>query len=260
MNDQITPPRTAAPLIDIDTMNARYRDYGLNTLNPVVTMMMSGVFATAALAFADIVRTPELRWVRLSIWFWHAVFASTATVGATNNNMLYAHPRPALVYFQLIISFVLSAGFACLPLNTGGEDGWLVALASPVVMTALFAGWIFPRFAQWLDPSHYPAELAPHLAERFAFYSSGRKAFLVVGTVQSGVLVAAILTQGTSDITNAFIVAINLSICCVLLVGARSLSAINQRLVDTVERVCSERRTARNGETLETESGTHMIR
>lgn len=244
MNDQITSPRTVAPLVDIDTINARFRDYGLNTLNPVVTMMMSGVFATAALAFADIVRTPELRWVRLSIWLWHAVYASTTIVAATNNNLLYAHPRPALIFYQLIFAFVLSAAFACLPLNTGGEDGWLVALASPVVIGALFAGWILPRFAQWMNPSHYPAELAPHLAERFAFYSWARTSSVVMGTIQCGVLVAAILTQGKSDIANAFIVSINLSICCGMLVAARTLTAINQRLVETVERVCSERRTA----------------
>ena len=243
MNDQTTPPRAAAPLIDIDTMNERFRDYGLNTLNPIVTMMMSGVFATAALAFADIVRTPDLRWVRLSIWLWHAVFASTTIIAATNNNLLYVHPRPALIVYQLVFAFVLSAAFACLPLNTGGADGWLVAQASPLVLLGLFAGWILPRFAQWMNPNHYPDELAPHLSERFAYYSSARRASVVSGTIVSGLFAAVILTHGKSVIANAGVVAINLLLSCGMVVVSRSLATINQRLIETVERVRCERRT-----------------
>ena len=94
-----------------------------------------------------------------------------------------------------------------------------------------------------MNPNHYPDELAPHLSERFAYYSSARRASVVLGTILSGLFAAVILTHGESVIANAGVAATNLLLSLWMVVAARSLTAINQRLIETVERVRCERRT-----------------
>lgn len=112
------------PLIDTQTMVARVRDYGLSTTNQVVTMMMSGVFATSALAIADIMRTPDDFWVRLTLWTSATVAAILVMTRQLHGNSLIVHPSPWHVPTQLAVGFLVASGFAFIPLSTGGVDGW----------------------------------------------------------------------------------------------------------------------------------------
>jgi hypothetical protein len=116
------------PLIDAASMSSRVRDYGLNTLSPVVTMVMSGVYATSALALADILRTPDERWVRLSLWLWLMLASVFSMTRQLQFNLMSAHPVSFLLPLQLMFGFVSAASFACLPLSTGGPDGWRYAI------------------------------------------------------------------------------------------------------------------------------------
>lgn len=112
------------PLVDVPTMVARVRDYGVSTTNQVVTMMMSGVFATSALAIADIMRTPDEFWLRLSLWCCISVGAIATITRQLHGNALIVQPSPLHVPLQLAVGFFVAACFAFLPLSTGGVDGW----------------------------------------------------------------------------------------------------------------------------------------
>lgn len=119
---------SSTPLIDASAMSARVRDYGLNTLSPVVTMMMSGVYATSALALADILRTPDERWVRLSLWFVLMLASTFMMTRQLHMNALTVHPVPFQLPEQFMLGFINASSFACLPLSTGGPDGWRFAI------------------------------------------------------------------------------------------------------------------------------------
>lgn len=130
----------APPLIDTQTMVARLRDYGLSTTNQVVTMMMSGVFATSALAIADIMRTPDDFWVRLTLWLAGSISAIVVMTRQLHGNSLIVHPSPFHLPLQLAVGFLIASGFAFIPFSTGGADGWRVAYVVQLVGTV--AGYV----------------------------------------------------------------------------------------------------------------------
>lgn len=132
--------QTVPPLIDAQSMATRVRDYGLSTTNQVVTMMMSGVFATSALGIADIMRTPDEFWLRLTMWLTASVGAIATMTRQLHGNTLIVHPSPLHVPMQLTVGFLQAANFAFIPLSTGGPDGWRYAYA--IQLAFLCAGYV----------------------------------------------------------------------------------------------------------------------
>lgn len=128
---------SSTPLIDASAMSARVRDYGLNTLSPVVTMVMSGVYATSALALADILRTPDERWVRLSLWFLLMLGSTFIMTRQLHMNLLWVRPLKYYLPLHLGLGFINASSFACLPLSTGGPDGWRFAISLLVLSIPL---------------------------------------------------------------------------------------------------------------------------
>jgi hypothetical protein len=158
---------TSTARLDAETMIARARDYGLNTLSPVATMMMGGAYATAALAFADILRSPDERWLRLTLWFAIALNSTLLMMRVLHHNGLYAKPIASQLPMQLFAGFIMSAAFACLPLSTGGPDGWRFAMNLQLLMipVSVFIGREFPRM---LSADNYDEELRPLIAARLS--------------------------------------------------------------------------------------------
>lgn len=137
--------------VDAHVLAARVRDYGLSTQNQVVTMMMGGVFSTAAFSIADIVRTPELFWLRFSLWLMICGSAALLLMRQLLQNAVAVRPDPYQIPLQLASGFFVAANFALLSLSTGGPDGWrftygVQILAAVAVLTnnTLFRASIRP--------------------------------------------------------------------------------------------------------------------
>jgi len=153
------------PLIDTPTMVARIRDYGVSTSSQVVTMMMSGAFATSALAIADILRTPDDFWVRFTLWLWMLVTATAAVSRLLNGNSLIVHPSPWHVPVQLSAGFMLCANFALISLSTGGPDGWrYVYLAQFILLIFGYFGVGLMRTNMRVD--YFSSELRVAVSKR----------------------------------------------------------------------------------------------
>jgi len=223
-------------LMDVDGLATRFRDYGVNTLNPIVTMMMSGVFATAALALADILRTPDLRWVRLAIWLFLALNSSSGIIRSTCVNLLFVRPHPSLVAYQLSYAFVWSAAFSCLPLSSGGPDGWLYALTAPIIVLAIL-GWVVPHFQEWIAASTFDPLLRPLINERIRHQQSTGRTLLIALPIYTVMVVVSWVLHGESQAWNAALL-VFLAIGFVLsMVGLRRDLANYQDLVSAVERL-----------------------
>jgi hypothetical protein len=167
------------PLMDTPTMVARVRDYGVSTSSQVLTMMMSGVFATSALAIADILRTPDDFWVRLSMWMYMMIGSMVAVSRLLHGNSLIVHPSPWHVPSQLVSGFLLAANFALIPLSTGGVDGWrFVYGAQFVLLTTGLVG--AGSMMKNTKAEYFSAELRPAITRWVKDWAGGVPARLAV--------------------------------------------------------------------------------
>jgi len=167
------------PLIDTHTMVARIRDYGVSTSSQVVTMMMSGVFATSALAIADILRTPDDFWVRITMWFYMMVVSTAAVSRLLHGNSLIVHPSPWHVPIQLASGFLLASNFALIPLSTGGVDGWRFVYGAQLGL--LISGMAGAGLMKTnMRAEYFSAELRTAITRRVEAWAGGVSARLVV--------------------------------------------------------------------------------
>lgn len=203
-------------LIDASVLSGRVRDYGLNTLSPVVTMVMSGVYATSALALADILRTPDDRWVRLSFWFVLMLSATYMMTRQLHMNGLGVHPVPSQLPEQLVLGFVTAASFGCLPLSTGGPDGWRFAISLVLLVIPLTVR--FPAIlSRWLRIEHYSPSLQPAVRRRLDDVLKSFRRLPVISVVLLAVVVFAWATRAMDPRWTWVIVGFNVVFCARLL-------------------------------------------
>ena len=231
------------PLLTTEIMLTRNRDYGLNTLAPVVTMMMSGVYATAAVALADILRTPDERWVRLSMWLYLSLFATLATTRYLHYNALVTRPAPFQLPLQLSVGFVIASCFACLPLSMGGPNGWLYAMNLNILIAPM--GVILNRnLARWVNVENLSDDLQPLVKRRMADIAEATRSSPVAIVVFLGMTVFAWVTRGTPGPWTEILTGINLVLCALdimlIIRDARSF----QRFQEGIENLRPLRETA----------------
>jgi hypothetical protein len=86
--------------------------------------MMSGILAFAALSLLDILRTPDLRLLRLLLWT-SALTAETAVpVRQMQRPILAVRARGFDVAILTVRGVFVLLAFALIAPQTGGEDGW----------------------------------------------------------------------------------------------------------------------------------------
>ena len=219
------------PLLTTEIMLTRNRDYGLNTLAPVVTMMMSGVYATAAVALADILRTPDERWVRLSMWLYLSIFATLATTRYLHYNALVTRPAPFQLPFQLSVGFVVASCFACLPLSMGGPDGWLQAMNLNILIAPM--GVILNRnLTRWVSVENLSDDLQPLVKSRIADLAEAIRPSQFATVLFLGLTVFAWVTRGTPGPWNEILTGVNLAFCAlgirVIIRDARSFQRFQE--------------------------------
>lgn len=115
-------------ILDARTLHERLRDYGLWAHTQVSSLLFSGIFALAAIVLLDIVRTPNHRVLRLTLWL-----AGMVTEVATLTRQMQ---RPVLMVQSGMsdLPILVARGFLTLIASAliapqyGGADGWRYAL------------------------------------------------------------------------------------------------------------------------------------
>lgn len=151
------------PEIDEAAMSGRIRDYGLNTLSQVASLTMGSVFGTAALAFADILRTPDDQIIRLTSWFVGVLISSLSLIRILHASLIHSTPSPYHLPLILCWGFLSTINFALVAAATGGPDGWRTAylLSAALSGIAMLLTWIGTGAARVED---FSVRLRPAIA------------------------------------------------------------------------------------------------
>lgn len=225
---------STTPLIDASAMSMRVRDYGLNTLSPVVTMVMSGVYATSALALADILRTPDERWVRLSLWFMLMLLSTFAMTRQLHMNAVTAHPMTFQLPVQLVLGFINAASFACLPLSTGGPDGWRFAIT--LLLFSIPVSAVVPiSLVRTLKLKQFSPALRDLVQHRVHDVHTTFRRLPVAAALLLAVAVFAWATREMDAAWTWVIVGVNVAFCVRFLFGLRAETREFARFVTEVE-------------------------
>lgn len=155
------------PEIDETAMSARVRDYGLNTLSQVASLTMSAVFATAALTFADILRTPDEQAIRMTMWGGGVLFSSLSLIRILHAGLIHSHPSPFQLPLILAWGFLATINFALIALATGGPDGWrtVYLISALLLLIGIALTWAETGAARLDD---FVPRLRPAIARRIA--------------------------------------------------------------------------------------------
>jgi hypothetical protein len=132
------------------------RDFALIGVSQTASLIMGGVFAGAAVTFAEIVRGGDALPVRLSAWVLGITASITALDGYVRRGLIEG--RPVLYAVPMVgLGGVLSmVGFALLGPQTGGADGWRYSQLVMLVVGALFSQSWSKTFAHHVEPALRP--------------------------------------------------------------------------------------------------------
>jgi hypothetical protein len=137
-------------------MLARMRDYGVIGVNQTASLIMGGVFATAAVTFIEILQSHDALPVRVTGWLLGAAASLQVLDSLARRSLLEA--RPAFHAIPLIgaAGLISMVGFALLGPQAGGADGWRYSL-----LVLLTAGILFGRswgssLADHVEPALQP--------------------------------------------------------------------------------------------------------
>jgi hypothetical protein len=121
-------------MLDVRTVKVRLRDYGVIAHSQVTSLLMSGILAFAALSLLDILRTDDLRWMRLLLW--------AGGLAAETNVLVQQMQRPILATraggYEIAILTVRGVFalliFALVAPQTGGLEGWKFSYLGGIVL------------------------------------------------------------------------------------------------------------------------------
>ncbi len=201
----MSPPN----LINENDVRQRIRDYAFNTLGQVASLTMSAVFATAALAFADILRNPQDQAGRMTSWIVGVLVACVALMRILHAGLF--HFRPSAQQLPLILAwgFLATINFALLPQSIGGDDGWrhvfLVAIALNLIGLRLSMTEVDAANLNAMAPS-----LKPIVERRIAEFRIPAYGIIPSVLIGLGSYVAVWLAKSRPDPWLAIVVATNL--------------------------------------------------
>jgi hypothetical protein len=140
-------------LITTDVVLGRMRDYGVIGVSQTASLIMGGVFATAAVTFIDILRAQDALPVRLTGWLLGVVASLMVFDSLIRRSILEARPVFHAVPIVGAAGILSMLGFALLSAQSGGADGWRYSS-----LVLLIAGVLFGRswggtFADHVEPA-----------------------------------------------------------------------------------------------------------
>jgi hypothetical protein len=212
----------------------RIRDYGFNTLGQVAALTMSALFATAALALADILRTPDERWLRLTLWASGVLNSSSALMRLLHAGLTHVTPSPYHLPLVLAWGFIGTINFALIPLATGGADGWRYVY---FLIAALFViAWALARIETNAAPAErFAPMLRPFIERRNA--EVRLSIWLILFGAGVSVLVGVLAWVAkfqAADWSAAFVIYNAVGVPILILANAREIASV-RRLLSSAE-------------------------
>ena len=139
-----------------EVMLGRMRDYGMIGVSQTASLIMGGVFATAAVTFIEILRAHDALPVRVSGWLL-GVTASLMVFDSTiRRSLLEGRPTFHAVPIIGLAGILSMVGFALLSPQAGGADGWRYSSLVVLVVGALFASSWGATLADHVEPALQP--------------------------------------------------------------------------------------------------------
>jgi len=143
-------------LMTTEVMLARMRDYGVIGVNQTASLIMGGVFATAAVTFIDILQSHDALPVRVTGWLLGATASLQVLDSLARRSLLEARPTFHAIPLIGAAGLISMVGFALLGPQAGGADGWRYSQ-----LVLLLAGILFGRswgssLADYVEPALQP--------------------------------------------------------------------------------------------------------
>ena len=155
-------------LMTTDVILARMRDYSVIGVSQTASLIMGGVFATAAVTFTEILRERTGIPVRLSGWLFGVTASIMVLDGLVRRALIEARPIFRAVPMVALGGLLSMLAFALLGPAAGGPDGWRYTHLLVVAVGVLVTGTFGPHVADHVEPALQP------LYESFASRSRSR--------------------------------------------------------------------------------------
>lgn len=143
-------------LMTTEVMLARMRDFTLTGVSQTSAVIMSGVFATAAVTFTEILRAPDALPVRLTGWLVGATASVQVFDSLIRRSLIEARPTFHAVPLIGMAGLFSMVGFALLGPLTGGPDGWRYSQLALFVAAVLFGRSWGSSIADHVEPALRP--------------------------------------------------------------------------------------------------------
>jgi hypothetical protein len=140
-------------LMTTEIMLGRMRDYGIIGVSQTASVIMGGVFATAAVTFIDILQSREALLVRVTGWMVGAIGSLQVFDSLVRRSLLEGRPTFHAIPLIGAAGLISMIGFALLGPQAGGADGWRYSQ-----LVVLLAGILFSRswgasLADYVEPA-----------------------------------------------------------------------------------------------------------
>lgn len=143
-------------LATTDVVLGRMRDYGVIGISQTASLIMGGVFATAAVTFVDILQGHDALAVRVTGWIGGVTASLQVFDSLVRRSVLEARPTFHAIPMIGAAGLISMIGFALLGPQAGGADGWRYSQ-----LVLLLAGVLFGRswgssLADHIEPALQP--------------------------------------------------------------------------------------------------------
>ena len=111
-------------LMTTDVLLGRMRDYGVIGVSQTASLIMGGVFATAAVTFIEILRSHDALPERVTGWLFGVAASLVMLDSALRRSLLEGRPSFHAIPIIGAAGILSMIGFALLSPQAGGADGW----------------------------------------------------------------------------------------------------------------------------------------
>ena len=164
-------------LMTTEVMLARMRDFSTLGVSQTASLIMGGVFATAAVTFTEILRAQDALPVRLTGWLFGVIASLMVLDGLIRRALIEARPILRAVPMVAMGGLLSMLAFALLGPLTGGPDGWRYVHLLVVAVGVFVTGTFDKGVADHVEPALQP------LYQGFVARGLGRRRVLWVMTL-----------------------------------------------------------------------------
>jgi hypothetical protein len=143
-------------LITTDVVLGRMRDYGVIGISQTASLIMGGVFATAAVTFIDILQNHDALPVRVTGWLLGVTASLQIFDSLVRRSLLEARPTFHAIPLIGAAGLISMIGFALLGPQAGGVDGWRYSALVLLVAGILFGRSWGANMADHIEPALRP--------------------------------------------------------------------------------------------------------